>query len=100
MKSEMVYIISGGGDGTTSWVLKVLIENKVELQKCTMIPFPFGTGNDFSNSLGWGINVPKSISTNSFAYLQQSLEHWKRDGEVVEFDIWDIVLTTVVNICT
>lgn len=63
-RSSKLKVISGGGDGTTSWVLKSLVENKIDLNLCIIIPFPFGTGNDFSNALGWGVNVPKSLTNN------------------------------------
>jgi diacylglycerol kinase (ATP) len=49
-------VVIGGGDGTTIWVVESLIKAKIDILKCVIIPFPFGTGNDFSNSLGRKFN--------------------------------------------
>lgn len=43
-----------GGDGTVTWVISELHKNQIP---CHQVPFaiiPLGTGNDFSQSLGWG----------------------------------------------
>lgn len=45
-------VVIGGGDGTIMWVIETLLAHKIDVMRCVIIPFPFGTGNDFSNCLG------------------------------------------------
>jgi len=49
---ENIRIVAAGGDGTTMWVIECLINFKIDVMRCILIPLPLGTGNDFSNSLG------------------------------------------------
>lgn len=50
-----------GGDGSIMWIVSLLIKYDIEISNCIIIPFPFGTGNDFANTLGWGTTVPLDI---------------------------------------
>ncbi len=47
-------IIVCGGDGSVMWVVEEMILYKIDHEKCPIGILPFGTGNDFSRSLGWG----------------------------------------------
>lgn len=50
-----------GGDGSIMWIVELLLMHEVNIHKCILIPFPFGTGNDFANTLGWGTSVPHDV---------------------------------------
>ena len=47
-------VIVCGGDGSVMWVVEEMIHYKIDIEKCPIGILPFGTGNDFSRSLGWG----------------------------------------------
>ena len=43
-----------GGDGTVLWVVNLINSIKIDLATVIFTILPVGTGNDFSNGLGWG----------------------------------------------
>ena len=51
-EGQEIKVVIGGGDGTIMWVIESIIDYQIDAKKCAIIPFPFGTGNDFSNTLG------------------------------------------------
>jgi len=51
-----IRIIIGGGDGTVLSIIEELFNSKIDLSKCLFGHLPLGTGNDLSNSLGFGSN--------------------------------------------
>ena len=54
-------VIIAGGDGSVMWVVDELIKNDIDLKRCACGIIPFGTGNDFSITLGWGDKCPKNL---------------------------------------
>lgn len=55
---QTIYVCTMGGDGTLSSLLdRIVIWDeylKKNLNRLYFVPLPYGTGNDLSNSLGWG----------------------------------------------
>ncbi len=49
-----IRILIGGGDGTVLSIIEDLYNNNIDLTKCLFGHLPLGTGNDLSNSLGFG----------------------------------------------
>ena len=43
-----------GGDGTIMWVVSEMNKHKIDVMKVPLGVIPLGTGNDFSQYLGWG----------------------------------------------
>lgn len=48
-----LYAFACGGDGTTCWIVDELISQKANFHKIVISLIPFGTGNDFSFSMGF-----------------------------------------------
>eukprot|EP00494_Astrolonche_serrata_P004606 UN04620 len=53
-------VIIAGGDGTNAWGLSIVDQvcKKYKLKYPFIAPFPIGSGNDLSRSLGWGAKQP------------------------------------------
>ena len=49
-----IKILAAGGDGTTLWMVENLKKQGIPLERCIFGHIPLGTGNDLSNSLGFG----------------------------------------------
>ena len=43
-----------GGDGTVMWVVSELNKYNIDHNLVPIAMIPLGTGNDFSQTLGWG----------------------------------------------
>ena len=52
-----IHIWSAGGDGTAMTVFEELMKHGVYLTDLYFSSIPFGTGNDFSQVLGWGRTI-------------------------------------------
>ena len=63
--NNKIKILIGGGDGSTVRFIEELINEEINLSKCIFGIIPIGTGNDLSNTLGFGgevtINGPNKI---------------------------------------
>lgn len=51
-----------GGDGTVTWVISELHQHKIPTDKVPFAVIPLGTGNDFSQNLGWGATTDDLLS--------------------------------------
>jgi diacylglycerol kinase (ATP) len=49
-----VKVIICGGDGTVMWVISELNKYNIDTELTPLAIIPLGTGNDFSQYLGWG----------------------------------------------
>uniref|UniRef100_A0A8C2R0I9 Diacylglycerol kinase n=1 Tax=Capra hircus TaxID=9925 RepID=A0A8C2R0I9_CAPHI len=78
-----------GGDGTVGWVLDALDEMKIKGQE-KYIPqvavLPLGTGNDLSNTLGWGTGYAGEIP------VAQVLRN-VMDADGIKLDRWKVQVT-------
>lgn len=62
---KRVKILVAGGDGSVSWVLKLLYDDEIwPGEKPPVGIFPMGTGNDLSNVLNWGVGLTSKASEN------------------------------------
>ncbi|KAI0229115.1 hypothetical protein L0F63_004642, partial [Massospora cicadina] len=52
-----LHVWSGGGDGTIVGIIEELVKYKVDVDRVLFSCIPFGTGNDFSQAMGWGKTV-------------------------------------------
>uniref|UniRef100_A0A3P9KYJ1 Diacylglycerol kinase n=1 Tax=Oryzias latipes TaxID=8090 RepID=A0A3P9KYJ1_ORYLA len=81
-----VQVLVCGGDGTVGWVLDAIDAMKLKAQD-QFIPrvtiLPLGTGNDLSNTLGWGAGYAGEIP------VEQVLRNIL-DAEVVQMDRWKV----------
>uniref|UniRef100_A0A3Q1JGF5 Diacylglycerol kinase n=1 Tax=Anabas testudineus TaxID=64144 RepID=A0A3Q1JGF5_ANATE len=81
-----VRVLVCGGDGTVGWVLDAIDAMKLKGQD-QFIPrvtiLPLGTGNDLSNTLGWGAGYAGEIP------VEQVLRNVV-DAEVVKMDRWKV----------
>ena len=78
-------IIIGGGDGTVLSIVRAMKNNGISLDKLYFGPMPCGTGNDLSNSLGFGNTLSlggKVTTLNRVLYTYLSATNTK-------IDIWD-----------
>ena len=64
-----------GGDGTVMWVVTEMSLFGIDHMKVPMAIIPLGTGNDFSQTLGWGKESPDILS-NDFAKLKKRITYW------------------------
>uniref|UniRef100_A0AAY4AIW1 Diacylglycerol kinase n=1 Tax=Denticeps clupeoides TaxID=299321 RepID=A0AAY4AIW1_9TELE len=81
-----VRVLVCGGDGTVGWVLDAIDNMRLKGQD-QFIPrvtiLPLGTGNDLSNSLGWGAGYAGEIPVEQV--LRNIME-----AEVVKMDRWKV----------
>uniref|UniRef100_A0A803Y8F9 Diacylglycerol kinase n=1 Tax=Meleagris gallopavo TaxID=9103 RepID=A0A803Y8F9_MELGA len=85
-----VRVLVCGGDGTVGWVLDAIDEMKIKGQE-RFIPqvaiLPLGTGNDLSNTLGWGAGYAGEVPVEQI--LRNVME---ADGIVL--DRWKVQVTS------
>ena len=82
---KQIKILIGGGDGSTVRFLEELINDEVNLSKCIFGTIPIGTGNDLSNSLGFG----GEIKIDGILSLQNLLYKYI-NATPTKLDIWEI----------
>ncbi|MGH0130662.1 UNVERIFIED_CONTAM: hypothetical protein FKN15_063128 [Acipenser sinensis] len=84
-----VRVLVCGGDGTVGWVLDAVDEMRIKGQE-QYVPhvtiLPLGTGNDLSNSLGWGAGYAGEIPVEQV--LRNIME-----AEAVKLDRWKVQVT-------
>ena len=52
---------------------------------------PFGTGNDFSQVLGWGGTNPDELFNKNFLGFKILIKNWI-NSLIEDFDIWDVII--------
>ncbi|KAF4740593.1 hypothetical protein FOZ62_001870, partial [Perkinsus olseni] len=80
-------VIIAGGDGTVTWGVDLMTKADINLEKVVIGIIPYGTGNDFSQSLGWG----KTISSDLPGKKNKALGKWIDDWMMASlhyFDLW------------
>ena len=82
-----IKILIAGGDGTVLGIVEELNKEGIPLPKCIFGAMPFGTGNDLSNSLGFG-NECKVGDIKNF----QKVLYTYLIGVETKIDIWELSL--------
>ena len=85
-KTNNIKIIIGGGDGTILRLIEELKKNNIVMERCIFGSMPLGTGNDLSNSLGFGAEVNINYSINR---LQKILYNYLI-AKLIKIDIWEL----------
>ena len=80
-----IKILIAGGDGSVLGIVEELKKEEVPLERCLFGAMPFGTGNDLSNSLGFG-NECKIGDINSF----QRVLYTYIIATPAKIDIWEL----------
>ena len=57
------------------WVVSELHKNKIDAMKVPLGVIPSGTGNDFSQYLGWG-KEKTTLVENGFKSLKKLIKKW------------------------
>lgn len=87
--TNKVKFIIGGGDGSVLSVIETLLnEYKMNLEKCIFGIIPLGTGNDLSNTMGFG----SSVSIKSTKKSIEKLSRKYIEAEETVIDIWKVKL--------
>ena len=87
----MIRVIVAGGDGTVMWALSELEAHGLGGDRVAVGVLPFGTGNDFSRSTGFGGYSPNVIIGRNMSGLKKILLRYI-DAQVSSFDIWKVVV--------
>ena len=85
-----VRIIVAGGDGTVMWAISEAQAHGVNIDKVAFGVVPYGTGNDFARSLGWGGTNPSKAILNSGMKRFKAMIREFLTAEVTDFDIWKV----------
>ncbi|KAJ1982564.1 hypothetical protein H4R34_001672, partial [Dimargaris verticillata] len=88
-----IHIWSAGGDGTVMSVYSCLKDAGIDFSRVYFSCIPFGTGNDFSQALGWGKTVGRNFIGDHLLTLCEMTEE-RLDGSIALLDIWDIEVET------
>jgi len=88
-----IRVMVAGGDGAVVWALSELIETGVDMRRVAIGHIPFGTGNDFARSTGWGPGAPANVIGAGREVLLRDLRRWML-ADVVDFDVWEVQVTT------
>lgn len=81
-------IIIGGGDGSVLSIIEELILDEVNLSSCVFGVLPLGTGNDLSNTMGFG----GSMEINSLLSTYKNICELYSNAERTYIDIWQVKL--------
>jgi diacylglycerol kinase (ATP) len=84
-----VIVIVCGGDGTIIWVVSEMHKASIDPAKVAIGVLPLGTGNDFSQHLGWG-KQKSTVVEDKYQQLKKLIRRWLLAREE-DFDIWDVV---------
>lgn len=94
-QSRQIHVWSAGGDGTVMSVFELLVSNKIDLDLIFFSCIPFGTGNDFSQVLGWGRTLPeKDIVGNKLSHLEDIISERLENSESARLDIWQVTMSS------
>ncbi|OZJ05419.1 hypothetical protein BZG36_01658 [Bifiguratus adelaidae] len=89
-RQRQIHVWSAGGDGTVMTVFDELVMHKVDLEKIFFSCIPFGTGNDFSQVLGWGRTIKhKDILGDRMEEFNEVAKS-RLNGYPARLDIWEL----------
>ncbi|KAJ2964703.1 hypothetical protein NQZ79_g481 [Umbelopsis isabellina] len=93
-RRRQLHVWSAGGDGTVMSVFEELVAHKVNLDIVYFSCIPFGTGNDFSQVLGWGRTIPNKDILGTYLNHLVDLSLERLQGEAARLDIWELEIAT------
>ncbi|KAI8577290.1 hypothetical protein K450DRAFT_252474 [Umbelopsis ramanniana AG] len=93
-RRRQIHVWSAGGDGTVMSVFEELVSHKVNLDIVYFSCIPFGTGNDFSQVLGWGRTIPNKDILGTYLNHLVDLSLQRLQGEAARLDIWELEIST------
>ena len=73
---KKVILVIGGGDGSVMSVISELAIYEIDHLLVPIAMIPLGTGNDFSQVLGWGKSGPSDLLSNNFNKLKKKVKEW------------------------
>ena len=85
-EGQILKVIIAGGDGTTLSVIEGLDHEGIQLSKCIFSHIPLGTGNDFSNALGFGKSI--DIEDNVDSLFKILVRYYRANKGKV--DVWHL----------
>ncbi|KAL0081923.1 ATP-NAD kinase-like domain-containing protein [Phycomyces blakesleeanus] len=91
VRTRQIHVWSAGGDGTVMSVFELLVSHSVDLDLIFFSCIPFGTGNDFSQVLGWGRTLPnKDILGSRLHNLEMLVTERLENSDAARLDIWQV----------
>lgn len=69
------------------WVVSELSQYHIDHSKVPITMLPLGTGNDFSQVLGWGKEAPSDLLDEDYLKFKKRITYWL-SGEESSMDIW------------
>ena len=87
-KGKKVVVVVVGGDGTVTWVISEFANFDIDADLAPIAIIPVGTGNDFSQELGWGTDIG-NITSNNYEGLKSMISKWI-DAREEYFDLWEM----------
>eukprot|EP00931_Biecheleriopsis_adriatica_P095707 TRINITY_DN6931_c0_g1_i2.p1 TRINITY_DN6931_c0_g1~~TRINITY_DN6931_c0_g1_i2.p1 ORF type:complete len:509 (-),score=95.62 TRINITY_DN6931_c0_g1_i2:185-1711(-) len=88
-----IRVMVAGGDGTVMWALSEMHATGIDFERVVVGHIPFGTGNDFSRSTGWGPAVQRGdLIGVGWERLREDLRRWLV-ADVSDFDVWEVEVT-------
>jgi len=88
----VIRVMVAGGDGTVMWSFSELQDTGVPPDKVCVGVIPFGTGNDFSRTMGWGGKPPGNLVGQDMKGLKGHCKNWL-DALQQPFDLWEVEVT-------
>ncbi|KAI8991992.1 ATP-NAD kinase-like domain-containing protein [Mycotypha africana] len=93
-QQRQIHVWSAGGDGTVMSVFELLVNYKIDLDLVYFSCIPFGTGNDFSQVLGWGRTIPdKDLLGSRLQNLEELIAERLEKSDAARLDIWQMTMT-------
>lgn len=91
VRHRHMHVWSAGGDGTVMSVFEMLVAHEIDLDLVFFSCIPFGTGNDFSQVLGWGRTIThKDVLGQRLSNLETLILDRLECSDAARLDIWEV----------
>ncbi|KAI8141184.1 ATP-NAD kinase-like domain-containing protein [Fennellomyces sp. T-0311] len=97
IQTRHIHVWSAGGDGTVMSVFDMLVENNIDLDLVFLSCIPFGTGNDFSQVMGWGRTEGGNVIGSNLENLEKTISDRFEHADAARLDIWQVEMTSYDN---